>query len=451
MNDYRIKTIFTITFLNDFFELVQSLNLIIKYNIFLKKKNFLLQELELSNIKKKSGDIAAKTDLINKINESLVQNNKKLKYFEEDYFKKKNKKDQISKTINDYNLKIKNLNKKKKEYFSQINKITRQMEDPNIKGEKFAERIKLLQNKARDSQYEIKEIKLKSNELKFKLNEISPSYEILEKNYQDLLKIIKNDEVSLKAFQNELKEKVKEIENIDLSEFDFNELKSLKPPEELNNELQLINNELNRISELNSILDINNPKDLSKVYEQISRTNAKIKKKINKIVISPNIDKLISCIKNFRRLEELIRNFEILLNNFLETIKLKCQFQIILSDDNRSFLIELQFIRSGKEYIKFNDLTTPEKTFFVITLFITIQIQIENSNIIFSNLFIPTTYNKRGSVFRTIQKILPIFQENENLTKFSLTCIVSKLEMKKPIENLKIIKIEGDNKENDEK
>ncbi|GAG03919.1 unnamed protein product, partial [marine sediment metagenome] len=84
---------------------------------------------------------------------------------------------------------------------------------------------------------------------------------------------------------------------------------------------------------------------------------------------------------------------------------------------------------------------TPEKIFFCIVFYISIKIHINIENIIFSNLSIPSKYNKAGSILRTIRKILPVFEREEVLSKFNLIFIISNLEMKKEIKNLKIINI----------
>ena len=113
-----------------FTTLIQSLISSLNYNVLLKKKEILLNELELSKLRNESSVILAKTDLLNKINESIIHNKKKLKFREEDFLFLKIKRDQYVNSINNYNLKIKDLTNKKKENFTQINKITREMSNP---------------------------------------------------------------------------------------------------------------------------------------------------------------------------------------------------------------------------------------------------------------------------------------------------------------------------------
>jgi hypothetical protein len=61
--------------------------------------------------------------------------------------------------------------------------------------------------------------------------------------------------------------------------------------------------------------------------------------------------------------------------------------------------------------------------------------------IVFSNLFILPVYNKGGSIYRTIRKIIPLFETDENLSDVSIILLMSNLTLKKDIEKLKIIKV----------
>jgi len=117
-------------------------------------------------------------------------------------------------------------------------------------------------------------------------------------------------------------------------------------------------------------------------------------------------------------------------------------FRIHLREDNDNFLINIHFIRSSQDRLTFNELTTPEKIFFIITYYISIEFQVKNKNIIFSNLFIPSNFNKAGSIYRTIRKMLLIFESDENLSSFNLIFILSNLELKKSIKKLNIITIQ---------
>ena len=130
------------------------------------------------------------------------------------------------------------------------------------------------------------------------------------------------------------------------------------------------------------------------------------------------------------------------INKFVIKINLKVHYQILVSNDLEDLFINTEFIRLNKESLVFEELTTPEKIFYVISFYISFKIQIESKFIVFSNLFIPKTFNKRGSIFRAIQRILSVIEEDKSLNKYVFIFIISNLEMKKPINNLKIIKVE---------
>ena len=98
LHEYRKIISNNITISSQFNEIIQNLFLILRYNELLKEKESLSRELELSNQYKKSSDSAASKDLLNKLNESLTLNMKKLKLFEEDFFQRKNQINQIKKT-----------------------------------------------------------------------------------------------------------------------------------------------------------------------------------------------------------------------------------------------------------------------------------------------------------------------------------------------------------------
>jgi len=396
-----------------FTTLIQSLISSLKYSILLKKKEILLNELELSNLRNESSAISAKTDLFNKINESINQNKKKLKFREEDFLFLKIKRDQYVNNINNYNLKIKDLTNKKKESFTKINKITREMSNPlqdhkgnnkDLKSDNFkdltkSERIKALQKQAKEIQHEINQINSKINETQLKLDEITPNYKVLKNDYQTLFDSLKNDEERLESIQIELEEKVKEKNFDSLIEFDFKDLNSIKQSYEIESEIQEIESGMDNILESESI-------------------------------------------ENYRKLEILMNHLEEQINMFLIKINLKVHYQILVSNDLEDLFINTEFIRLNKESLVFEELTTPEKVFYVISLYISFKIQVDSKFIVFSNLFIPKAFNKRGSIFRAIQRILSVIEEDKSLNKYVFIFIISNLEMKKPINNLKIIKIE---------
>ena len=130
------------------------------------------------------------------------------------------------------------------------------------------------------------------------------------------------------------------------------------------------------------------------------------------------------------------------MNKFLKAIDLNSQIRILINEDRKNLFISILFTRGDKEKTKFADLTTPEKIFFIIVFYLSTKLHINKTNIIFSNVSILSKYNKAGSIYRTIRKILPKFEFEEDLSKLRLIFILSNLEFKKEIKNLKITTIQ---------
>ena len=149
----------------------------------------------------------------------------------------------------------------------------------------------------------------------------------------------------------------------------------------------------------------------------------------------------MECFEQFTELENSLSNIESIMNKFLRAINIITQIRIILSEDQKNFLYNLSFLRNDKEQLKFEELTTPEKIFFIIVFYLSIRLHTNTKNIVFSNASIINQYNKAGSIYRTIRKILPIFEMDDKLSKFNLVFILSNLELKRTIKNLNIITI----------
>jgi DNA repair exonuclease SbcCD ATPase subunit len=450
LSEYSSITRYNTDLIVQYSNLVLKTNKILIYNQFLRNKEQLNKELKLSKIKSKSSDVAAKTDLLNKLNSSLTQRNEQLKYLEEDYYRLKNQRDQVQGTIDEYKSQIMDLNKRKKEYFNQINKITREIDDPNqdlkkdgMKNVSMSKRIKSLQNQAKEAQFEINQIKKKLNESNLKYQEVNPKYEKIENDYQKLKDALKEDENRIITLKNELKEKAKERDS-EFEEYDFSKLNEIKPSHEIEGEINLISEEISKlIDNMDESFNKKKPDDFSGVIKEASAIKDLLKKSRDKIIISENQAQVTNKIEELRKLETLMKELEAILNVFLFEINLKSNFLLMLNDDNKNFSIYVRYIRTNKkEYVNFDSLTTPEKVFFIVTLYISIHICLDSKNITFSNLFVPSNYNKRGSIYRTIRKILPLFESKESLKNINLIFILSNLEMKEPIENLKVISIE---------
>jgi chromosome segregation ATPase len=433
--------------------LIQSVLNIINYNSLIKKREILEKQKKKSEFKQISGDLTAKTDLLNKLNESLKKNKKKLKYTKEDFQYLQNQRNQILSNMNNYKEKIRELNKNKKDCFTQINRITREMSYPDQKNKNDdlsfgindtksyskAEAIKSLQRQAKEYQYEINQLNKKLNELKLKLDHINPSYQTIEADYNSLLNSIKKDEERLNKITKELEDKLNR--NEEWKEFEISAYDSLKSKKDIENEIKEISNELNLLNGKITYLDHEHPKNLSEVIKELTEINEHFNKNIKDMSMPYENDEIIESIENFRKVENLYSELEDLVNKFLIEINLETKFQIAISEDFNNFFLKTSFIRSNKENIIFEELTTPEKIYFVMIFYISIKLILQTKNIIFSNLFVPSEYNKRGSIYRTISKILPIFEQEKRLKNFNLIFLISNLEMKKKIENIKIIQI----------
>ncbi|MFW9876601.1 MAG: hypothetical protein ACFFG0_26195 [Candidatus Thorarchaeota archaeon] len=455
LNDFPNVMEKNIELISQYSEILKSMLLVLRFNSLLKEKERLLKELEISEEYKKASDTTATSDLLKKLNNSIKENKKKLRYLEEDYFQRKNQIEQINTAIENYELKVKDLTQQKKEFFSQINKITREMSGGPITEKEEskifpeindnltnAQKIKVFQKKGKEAQDEINDLRIKINEIKLKYNELNPLYEIYKKDYEKLKNVINADEQRIKDLQVELKENLTEDKNGYYINFNEIDLKSVRSKQDIDDDIKKTDDELKIISIPRNLYDLQNPEDLSRIKKKLSDIINNLKIHKNEIKIEINDKQIREVFDSFRRLEIIIGELESLINKFLQEINLKSKFRIHLGNDNKSFFIKVEFIRNNKEKIVFTELTTPEKIFFIITYYISIELQVNNKNIIFSNLFIPSIYNKAGSISRTIGKILPLFECEEDLSTFNLVFILSNLEIKKEIKNLKIITIQ---------
>ncbi len=440
---------------SDFNSLTETLLKIFRYIFLTEKKNQLSEELELSKLYKKSSDLASIIDLIKKLNEAIIKNRKELNYLEEDYFQQKNQVDQIKKELRNHAQQIRFQNETKKECFSQINRITRQIEgslneDNNDSIAKLgikvnltnAEKIRALQKKAKEAQYEIKQIQSSTNETKVKLENLTPHYELYKNDYENLLETIKKDEIRIKEVKSNYEKKRNDNKTVPDVEPESLVLKLVRNSVEIEDEIEKTISDLDKISIPEDSFNIHNLSDLSRIIEKLREFDNVLKIGHDKINISTNEKEVAKSFESFKKFETIIHDLEIVLNSFLKEIHLEILYQLVISNDNMAFLIQTTFIRNYKEKVNFEGLTTPEKIYFIVVFFLSIKILLKSENILFSNLFIPNIYNKGGSIYRTIRKILPIFETNDNLSNFKLIFLMSNLELKKEIENLKVLKVE---------
>jgi chromosome segregation ATPase len=414
----------------------------------------LSKELEITGRLKQSSDIKAITNLLQKLNESMEGNKKKLKYLEEDYFQRKNQYDQFTKEKDDFTSKIQELTKIKKGCFSQINKITREMSGNSVnQKEKLegkveidnnltnAQKIKSFQKKAKDAQIEIKELNSKLDEVNLRYEEFNPLFQTYKQDYNNLLEIIKSDTDKIEDLQSKLRKEIMASEKANYQNFEKIDLKAIRSKQEIEKAIKIMTSDLESISIPRNLIDTQNPEDLSLMIEKLNHINNTVSALEKDARLNTGESELEEIFQSFQRLEIVVSDLERLINIFSSKINLTSHFQVLLSDDHKVFYIQSTFTRNNKEQLTFDELTTPEKIFFIIIYYISIEIQLKNNNIIFSNLFIPSNYNKAGSIYRTIRKILPLF-ESDDFAEFNLIFILSNLEMKKEIKNLNVITIQ---------
>ena len=418
------------------------------------RKKILHKELELSKIRKSSSEILADADLMKSLAESVKKNKVKLSYLKEDYFQRKNQIEDIQKSLSTYETLIQEQSQIKKDCFNQINKITRQMEGSktNYSEDSFtrlgidinltnSEKIRALQKKAKNTQYEIKNIKLKSKQSKTEFEELLPNYEIFKNDYEEILEIIKNDQKRLELAQENYEKKLRERKEFQFGESKVSLSLPLRPSLEIEQEILKIESELDNLSIPNNLDEKNGPSNLSTLIEMFKEIDAILRDGDEKMKISVNENEIEEFFEHFRIFENFIKNVEKIMNNFLKEIHLRVQFNLVTNQMNTVFFVKTNFTRNYKIRANFTNLTTPEKIFFIISFFISVKILFNSKNIIFSNLFILPAYNKGGSIYRTIRKILPLFETEENLTNVRITLLMSNLKLNKDIEKMKIIKL----------
>jgi len=439
LEHYQRITIFNLSVLDKFIILLNSLNLIVSYSLLLGEKDLLKKKLDLIKFIKNSEEYIEIYDEIINLEIVLRNNRKKIKFLNEDRIYLKNQRDKIKNEISNYNLNINSLNEKIKEIKKKIHGIINGMNgELDLEKEEMSksERIQTLQRQIRDFKYKIKQNRSHLDEIQLQMDNITPKLEILKKDYNSLLNTINKTTNEISKHKSDLM-----IKLFDELDDRLIELEWFNTPDDLNENLEVVDKKLKRISTALNLPLKQNQLDLSNLIEELKKIEEIILTKQDKLEISYPHHEIIEAINSFREIENLIRNLENILNKFLIQINLKCSFDIIINEENTRFKIQLNFIRS-KDIVNFTELTTPKKIFFVITFYLSIKILFKNYNIIFSNFFLPDVYNKRGSVYRTITKVLPVFETDNELKDFNLIFIISNLEMKKPIENIKIINID---------
>ncbi|NVM18199.1 MAG: hypothetical protein HWN80_10820 [Candidatus Lokiarchaeota archaeon] len=454
LTNYRKIVEYNLEIFAKFNKIIEIIFSTFRYEYLSERKNQLIVELEFAEKHKKSSELSAIVDLINKLKESIKTNKVKLNYIKEDYFQRKNQIDQIKENLAISEDKIQELNQIKKKCFSQINRITRQIEGSTTNQENDsmlklgnddkltnADKIRALQKKAKETQYEINQIKSRSKQIKGELEKLFPHFDIYKKDYEEILESIKDDEKRIRVLQKEYENEIHANEETQIEEIKDLLETPIRPSLEIKEEISKINSELEAISIPEDFLSADNPSNLRVVLDKLREIDDILRSNDEKISIHRNEEEISNIFENYDIFESVIGDFEGILNDFLKEINLEINFLLVINDTNTSFYLKTNFFRNNKEKANFEALTTPEKIFFIISFFISTGVVLGHDNIFFSNLFIPNIYNKGGSIYRTIRKILPIFETNDKLSKFKLIFLMSNLELKKEINNIKLIKV----------
>jgi len=434
---------------------IEILYSLFKLIYFSAKKKILSKELELSKIRKSSSDILAIADLMKSLTESINNNKVKLSYIKEDYFQRKNQIDKIKKDLTTYKTLIQEQSQIKKNCFDQINKITRQLEGSKTENEDNSflrlgietnltnsEKIRALQKKAKETQYESNKIGLRAKQSQAEFEELLPNYEIYRNDYEEILETINNEEKRLRQAQKNYEKELRENEEIQFGKTEELLSHPIRPYLEIEHEILKVESDLDNLSFPTNLNKENFLSNMPIMIEKFKEIDAILGINDEKININAKEEEIEEFFEQFRIFENLIKDIENITNKFLKTIQLQVQFNLVTNQMNTAFLIKTDFTRKSKIRVNFENLTTPEKIFFIISFFISFKVLLNSKNIIFSNLFILPVYNtKGGSIYRTIRKIIPLFETDENLSDVSIILLMSNLELKKDIDNLKIIKV----------
>ena len=434
---------------------MEILYTLFKLIYFSAKKKLLSKELELSKIRKSSSDILAIADLMKSLTESINSNKVKLSYIKEDYFQRKNQIDKIKKDLTTCKTLIQEQSQIKKNCFDQINKITRQLEGSKTENEdnsflRFgietnltnSEKIRALQKKAKETQYESNQIRLRAKQSQAEFEELLPNYEIYRNDYEEILETINKEEKRLRQAQNDYGKELSKNEEIQFGKTEELLSQPIRPYLEIEHEIRDVESELDNLSFPPNLNKKNFLSNMPIMIEKFKEIDGTLRNNYEKININVNEEEIEEFFEQFHIFENLIKNIEDITNKFLKTIQLQVQFNLVTNQMNTAFLIKTDFTRKSKINVNFENLTTPEKIFFIISFFISFKVLLNSKNIIFSNLFILPVYNtKGGSIYRTIRKIIPLFKTDENLSDVSIILLMSNLELKKDIDNFKIIEV----------
>jgi len=438
-----------IQLLSRFINSLNTVTELMDYIHLTRKIEKLQEELELSKIKHKSSQLSAKTNLLNKLNEELAQNKKEFNYLKEDFLKIKNQREQILTEVNTYKKKIDELNKLKKNKFNKINQITRSMEKESPEDQdkldiglnlSNAEMIKKLRQEAKDVHYKIKKMRNELKETQMKLDKFTPKYQTIRDDYNSLKETINRQESQIKGVKEDINQLMEQDKDEQLKNLKINKFPSIRNSETIQGELDQIENKISRLKRnLDSDFDSENIEEKIAILDKaMKELLEKIKSKKKSFKLKQKKEELISAVENLRQIDLLLKNIEELANKLLKEIDISVDLQLSIANTSLTFFINPVFTRRNKGGLDFKDLTTPEKVFFTIILYLSIHMILNNKNIFFSNLFLHENFNKRGSLFRTFRKTIPVIEDSPELKNYNFIILISKLPMKRSPDNKNI-------------
>jgi len=425
------NTEFLIRLIERYCDLTQYFNQSLQLRILANDNETLEKILEIrAKIDKNSG-LKDTLDDVKDLYNLIFEKKQTLNYLEEDFIKQKMKRDRFSKSIDNLLTKLENASLQKEKVFKKINEITGENETPRETDNELtdSQRILKLQQQGRDYNYEMKKINENIEEESAEFREFKLNFSIIEKDYKLLESTIDDYDNKL----NKLKKELAKVIDTELDEFEISDL--LKSHNQIIKNIQDNNLKLKNIQ--NHKFFEKNPSDtLSPIYEELTD----IKSNLTKNNINFTKDDIEKSVDFYQNIKSNIIKLEEIINKFLMQIYLKYSLEITIKDNNNLFIKQKFFQIRKKTTLTFNELTTPEKIFFLIVLDISLRI-LFNKKIIYSNIFLPVIYNKHGSIIRTLRKIIPVFERETELQNFNLIFILSNVAMKETINNLEVINI----------
>lgn len=427
-----------IEFLDKYLSFLESCISLLKLNHLNLEKKKLKIELKIAQERNKSAEIATKITLLNKLNESINEYHTRLKLFEEDFLSIKNQKKMLE--LNLENLKKTQiiLKKEQKDIFNQINILTREEENQSDNQNK---KIETLRKNAKILRDKINNLKQKIENSQYKLNQNMPKFKEFDKIYHNLKENLEIDKKKMKNLQMELEEVI-DLDKLDEeTEYGLKELSYIRPISLIKSSINNITKEIIKIESFNHKY-FKNENDL--LIKDLEQFKSNLDDFFSKELKEFDINELKSKIKSLNKLGIWLYKFQKLLNEFLETINLKISIDFFFNltpNFAKNSQIIINFKRVKEEAVIYDNLTTPEKVFFIICFYLTIESLKNKRNIIFTNLSIPKDYNKKGSIFRTLTKIMPVFNESPDLKEKSLTFLISGFKLSKDIKNVQLYNI----------